>query len=132
MFAVAIFISYGLHCYVPVEVVWKGYLLPRLEAGGSQRITMWEYALRIALCLLTFILAVAVPRLGLFISLFGALCLSALGVCFPAVMEACLAYGRREKARLLLLKDAFLVIVGLIGLVAGTYTALLAIVRSFG
>ncbi|CAG9782190.1 unnamed protein product [Diatraea saccharalis] len=53
MFAIAIFISYGLHCYVPVEVVWKGYMLPRLEASGSQRITLWEYALRIGLCLLT-------------------------------------------------------------------------------
>lgn len=72
-------------------------------------------------------LAAAVPRLGLFISLFGALCLSALGICFPALMEACLAPRRR----LLLLKDALLFLVGLVGLLAGTYTALAAIVLSF-
>ncbi|XP_028156952.1 proton-coupled amino acid transporter-like protein CG1139 [Ostrinia furnacalis] len=130
MFAVAIFISYGLHCYVPVEVVWRGYLLPRLQAAGSRHLRLAEYALRVGLCLLTFVLAVAVPRLGLFISLFGALCLSALGICFPAVMEACLNVARRGP-RLQLAKDALLFVVGVVGLVAGTYTALLSIVRSF-
>ncbi|CAF4743321.1 unnamed protein product [Pieris macdunnoughi] len=134
MFAVAIFISYGLHCYVPVEVVWKGYLLPRLQQNGSQRIRLWEYGLRVVLCLLTFVLAVSVPRLGLFISLFGALCLSALGICFPALMEACQWYPKRASVQrsLMFLKDAFLFVVGLVGLVAGTYTALVSIVRSFG
>lgn len=55
MFAVAIFISYGLHCYVPVEVVWRGYLEPRLRnAAASPRATVLaEYALRVVLCLLT-------------------------------------------------------------------------------
>lgn len=53
MFAVAIFISYGLQCYVPVDVVWNGYLKPRLEAAGSQRLLLWEYGLRLFLCLLT-------------------------------------------------------------------------------
>ncbi|XP_014369798.1 proton-coupled amino acid transporter-like protein CG1139 [Papilio machaon] len=129
MFAVAIFISYGLHCYVPVEVLWKGYLLPWLEESGSNRLRVWEYALRVALCLLTFVLAVSVPRLGLFISLFGALCLSALGICFPAIMESFLQYPKKPK--LLLLKDALLFIIGIVGLLAGTYTALISIVRSF-
>ncbi|CAG5039805.1 unnamed protein product [Parnassius apollo] len=129
MFAIAIFISYGLHCYVPVEVLWKGYLLPWLEESGSRRLRLWEYTLRVALCLLTFILAVTVPRLGLFISLFGALCLSALGICFPAIMEAFLEYPR--KPPMLLVKDALLFIIGIVGLLAGTYTALISIWRSF-
>lgn len=64
------------------------------------------------------VLAVAVPRLGLFISLFGALCLSALGICFPAIMEACLCIARGG-SRLKLVKDALLFIVGIVGLVAG-------------
>ena len=55
MFAVAIFISYGLHCYVPVEVVWRGYLLPRLTRSGAPpaRLRSAEYGLRVVLCLLT-------------------------------------------------------------------------------
>ncbi|KAM3969012.1 proton-coupled amino acid transporter-like protein acs isoform 2-T2 [Aphomia sociella] len=132
MFAIAIFISYGLHCYVPVEVVWRGYLLPWLERSGSQRLRLWEYGLRILLCLITFVLAVAIPRLGLFISLFGALCLSALGICFPAIMEICVSFPDKfGPARIGLLKNILLFIIGIVGLVAGTYTALLSIVRSF-
>ncbi|CAK1554052.1 unnamed protein product [Leptosia nina] len=137
MFAVAIFISYGLHCYVPVEVVWRGYLLPRLEKASvsPSRTRLAEYGLRVALCLLTFVLAVSIPRLGLFISLFGALCLSALGICFPALMEACLWWGRRGTGSrvvyLVLLKDVALGAIGMLALVAGTYTALTSIVRSF-
>lgn len=133
MFAVAIFISYGLHCYVPVEVVWRGYLQPRLLAArfSPARLRLAEYALRVALCLLTFVLAVSVPRLGLFISLFGALCLSALGICFPAVMELCLSQPGGRGFWAVALKDVMLFLVGLVGLVAGTYTALSAIIRSF-
>lgn len=156
MFVVAIFISYGLHCFVPVEVVWR-YVRPSplLAQASPINLRRAEVALRILLCLLTceyhrhreyrhvrtrlpltpcvtVVLAAAVPRLGLFISLFGALCLSALGICFPALMEACLSYpARGGTARLVLLKDALLFVVGLVGLVAGTYTALAAIVASF-
>ncbi|XP_045783865.1 proton-coupled amino acid transporter-like protein CG1139 [Maniola jurtina] len=133
MFAVAIFISYCLHCYVPVEVLWKGYILPRVQRSAPGRERLCEYALRVALCLLTFVLAVAVPRLGLFISLFGALCLSALGICFPALMEICVHFPQRASAARSVLfgKDVLLLLVGLVGLVAGTYTALVSIVRSF-
>ncbi|XP_061707880.1 proton-coupled amino acid transporter-like protein CG1139 [Cydia pomonella] len=136
MFSVAIFISYGLQCYVPVDVVWSGYLRPRLlQSHASQpKLVASEYALRIALCLLTFVFAVSIPRLGLFISLFGALCLSALGICFPALMEMCLSWadeGATGGGRLRRVKDWLLFIFGIIGLVVGTATALLAIVESF-
>ncbi|XP_039763925.1 proton-coupled amino acid transporter-like protein CG1139 isoform X1 [Pararge aegeria] len=133
MFAVAIFISYCLHCYVPVEVLWRGYVLPRVQRSAPARRRLCEFALRVALCLLTFVLAAAVPRLGLFISLFGALCLSALGICFPALMELCVNFPRRASAARSVLfgKDILLFIIGIVGLVAGTYTALVSIVRSF-
>ncbi|XP_050684199.1 proton-coupled amino acid transporter-like protein CG1139 [Leptidea sinapis] len=133
MFAVAIFISYGLQCYVPVEVLWEGYLLPRLGQYSPEKQKYWQYGLRASLCILTFLLAVSIPRLGLFISLFGALCLSALGICFPALMEACLTFQetRGQSRGHIYVKDAFLFIIGLVGLVAGTYTALISIVRSF-
>lgn len=55
MFAVAIFISYGLHCFVPVDVVWRGYVEPRLRAAATPpaRLVLAEYVLRVLLCLLT-------------------------------------------------------------------------------
>ncbi|KOB73934.1 Amino acid transporter, partial [Operophtera brumata] len=53
MFVVAIFISYVLHCFVPVEVVWS-YVSPRLAPDSSPgKLRCAKTALRVCLCLLT-------------------------------------------------------------------------------
>lgn len=81
---------------------------------------------------LLVLLAAAIPRLGLFISLFGAFCLSALGLAFPAIMELCVLYpDQLGTGNYILWKDVLLIVVSLIGLVSGTYTAVRDIVFSF-
>lgn len=77
-------------------------------------------------------LAVAIPLLDLFISLFGALCLSALGIAFPAIIELCVAHINRKLNALLILKDILLIIVGILGLVIGTYCSLIEIIKKMG
>jgi proton-coupled amino acid transporter len=84
------------------------------------------------LCL-TVLLAVAIPRLELFISLFGALCLSALGIAFPATVELCLLWPSKSYGRFywILVKDILLIVCGILGLLIGTYTSIANIVHSF-
>lgn len=53
LFAVAILISYVLQCYVPVEIVWKTYVRPKLVEREVKKLLLWEYVLRVGLCLLT-------------------------------------------------------------------------------
>lgn len=82
---------------------------------------------------LTVLLAVAIPNLELFISLFGALCLSALGLVFPALIQL-FTYWKQTSGMqkvIMVLTDLFIVIVGLIGLVVGTYTSLSEIIATF-
>uniref|UniRef100_A0A7G3ABM4 Putative amino acid transporter n=1 Tax=Lutzomyia longipalpis TaxID=7200 RepID=A0A7G3ABM4_LUTLO len=130
IFAVAIFISYGLQCYVPVEIIWNQYLLKRFE--DSPKKLMMEFVTRIVVVIMTFLLAVAIPRLGLFISLFGALCLSALGLAFPAIMEICVLWpDKLGPCRFVLYRDIALIIFGIVGLVAGTYVSVRDIILSF-
>lgn len=79
------------------------------------------------------LLAVAIPNLELFISLFGAFCLSALGLAFPALIELCTYWkivGGYEKVWLIV-KTALIVAVGIAGLTIGTYTSLVEIVKTF-
>lgn len=107
MLALAIFISHGLNCYVAINITWTEYLEKRLSKDSPK--ILWEYAVRTLLVLLTcktnlvenlhsqriknlylllfhsVLLAIAIPNLELFTSLFGALCLSVLGLVFPAV-----------------------------------------------
>lgn len=62
------------------------------------------------------VLAISVPLLGLFISLVGAFCLSALGIAFPAIIEMC-AYWPDQLGfrRWILWKDILLIVIGIIG-----------------
>lgn len=130
LFAVAIFISYGLQCYVPVDIIWNVYLVKKYKDSNNKFV--YEMLVRIVVVIVTFLLAVAIPRLGLFISLFGALCLSALGIAFPAIMEICVLWpDKLGPGKLTLWKDIILILFGVIGLVAGTYTSVRDIIYSF-
>ncbi|XP_075160922.1 proton-coupled amino acid transporter-like protein acs [Haematobia irritans] len=131
MLAFAIFITHGLACYVAIDITWNDYVARKL---GPQRSKLfWEYVVRTLLVLVTFLLAVAIPNLELFISLFGALCLSALGLAFPALIQICTHwYNTHGMAKVWLLFSNFvLIIVGILGLVIGTYTSLAEIIASF-
>ncbi|CAB3258822.1 unnamed protein product [Arctia plantaginis] len=119
LYIIAILTSYALHCYVPIEILWRDYLEPRLERKQAtpERKRAYLYGLRIGLCIMTFLVTMAVPRLGLFISLFGALCLSALAISFPVLMEICTYYpDRYGPCHFRLLKDILLFLFGLVGL----------------
>ncbi|XP_065332767.1 proton-coupled amino acid transporter-like protein CG1139 [Cloeon dipterum] len=128
MFSLAIFITYALQCYVPVDIIWNNYLKSKYEKHSKSLLI--ELGVRTMLVLTTFVLAVAVPRLELFISLFGALCLSALGLCFPALIEMCVEW-RNSPGPFLYLKDLLIFIFSLVALVIGTSLSLKEIVHSF-
>lgn len=129
MFAIAIFITYALQAYVPVEIIWNTYLDQRIQ----NRKFFWEYVCRTLVTLATFTLAVSIPRLGLFISLFGALCLSALGIAFPAIIEICVLWPDNDlgPCMIMLIKNLCLIVFGVLGLVVGTYVSIVDIVASF-
>ncbi|BES98561.1 amino acid transporter [Nesidiocoris tenuis] len=130
IFALAIFITYALQCYVPVEIIWTTYMKKKYE--HSEHKLLYEYVMRICVVIVTFLLAVAIPRLGLFISLFGALCLSALGIAFPAIIEICVLWpDQLGPLNYVLWKDILLILFGIVGLVVGTGTALMDIIVSF-
>jgi Transmembrane amino acid transporter protein. len=53
IFAVAIFISYGLQCYVPVEIIWSRYLKQHLENATPGKKLLVEYIMRVSVVLVT-------------------------------------------------------------------------------
>jgi len=92
-----------------------------------------QYSYHLLILCYTVLLAVAIPRLELFISLFGALCLSALGIAFPSTVELCLLWPTKSYGRLywILAKDILLIVCGIVGLIIGTYVSIANIVVSF-
>jgi proton-coupled amino acid transporter len=46
MFAVAIFITYALQCYVPLEIVWNTYIKDRMANDSGRKKLLVEYIMR--------------------------------------------------------------------------------------
>lgn len=82
--------------------------------------------------LISVSLAILIPRLGLFISLLGALCLSILGLLFPAIIEICVSYpDNYGRFYHVILKCSFIILLGLFAFGSGTYRSIQDIVLSF-
>ncbi|XP_032673005.1 proton-coupled amino acid transporter-like protein CG1139 isoform X2 [Odontomachus brunneus] len=134
LLAIAIFFTHPIQCYVAIDIAWNEYIGPAMDKFKLVRFKLvWEYVVRTIVILLTFVLAITIPELDLFISLFGAFCLSGLGLAFPAIIQICAFWkivGPREK-KIMLAKNMCLVLIGALGLVVGTYTSIRGIVNKF-
>ncbi|CAG9841153.1 unnamed protein product [Diabrotica balteata] len=132
LYSTAIFISYGLQGFPAAQITFTTYILPHLgEDPSEKKKLIYEYILRFGIVFLTFILAISVPLLGLFISLVGAFCLSALGIAFPAIIEMSAFWpDRLGRGNFIFWKDIVLILIGLIGLVVGSYSCIYAIVQA--
>ncbi|XP_046587245.1 proton-coupled amino acid transporter-like protein CG1139 isoform X1 [Neodiprion lecontei] len=131
LLALAIYVTHALQCYVAVDITWSDYLGPVLEKNSHR--LFWEYVMRTCLVVVTFLFAVAIPKLEYFISLIGALSLSGLGLAFPAIIYTCTFWNvtNRTEKIIMIAKNSAVVAFGFLGLIAGTYTSLLQIINYF-
>ena len=79
----------------------------------------------------TVVLAEAIPQLGLFISLVGAVSSTALALIFPPIIEIVVCWQNAKLDRLTLIKDIFILMIGALGCVTGTYESLSEIIKAF-
>ncbi|XP_026319730.1 proton-coupled amino acid transporter-like protein pathetic isoform X1 [Hyposmocoma kahamanoa] len=127
MIAIAMFFTYSLQFYVPMEIIWKNV---RHLFGARKNLA--EYSIRIAIIIITLCIAIAIPNLGPFISLVGAVCLSFLGLIFPAAIETVTFWDRPNglgRFNWVLWKNIFLVFFGIIGFLTGSYVSICEILE---
>lgn len=125
MIAIAIFLTYGLQFYVPMEIIWKNLK----QYFGSRKLA-GEYLVRIVLVIFTVAVAIAVPNLGPLISLVGAVCLSTMGLMFPSVIELVTVWEQENglgKWNWKLWKNIVIICFGILGFLTGTYCSILEI-----
>lgn len=122
-----ILFSYALQMYVPIEILWP-HILKRW--GPFKYSSLTDIIFRSSLVLITFILAEAIPHLSLFISLVGAVSSTALALFFPAIMDLAIHWEcGLGHLKWLLWKDSFIICIGIIGFLTGTYASIEAIVQ---
>lgn len=129
MYAVAIFISFGLQLYVVIRIIW-----PSIEARISSRKTKMvsEYVFRTALVLGAAGIAMVVPHLDLMISLVGSLASSSLALMFPPLIQIVTHAVEGEHLHIVeVIKNILIMLLGFIGFTTGTYAALNEIIKTF-
>eukprot|EP00095_Tigriopus_kingsejongensis_P005567 snap_masked-scaffold12_size759060-processed-gene-2.9 protein:Tk05567 transcript:snap_masked-scaffold12_size759060-processed-gene-2.9-mRNA-1 annotation:"proton-coupled amino acid transporter 4" len=124
MMSVAIFFSYALQFYVPVEIV-----LPIVASRFPSRPLLTEYIVRYSLVLFTFAMAAAIPKLDLFISLVGAVSSSTLALMAPPLIDVITFWPNISK--FCLVKNLCIFTLGFLGFVTGTYVSLQNIIEYF-
>ncbi|RVE44648.1 hypothetical protein evm_010667 [Chilo suppressalis] len=128
MVAVAVFFTYCLQMYAPMDIIWtrlQGYVPLKLHNLG-------QIVLRTFSVTITVVLAAAVPDLGLLISLVGAIFFSTLGLLIPVVVQTVHRWERGlGKYKYMLWKNAFLLMFYLLVLLTGCYTSVRDIINTF-
>lgn len=130
LFAVAVFLSYPLQFYVPINLIWP--LFQRKLPEDLQKSTTINSIYRAALVSTTFIAAAVVPYLDLVISLVGAISSSFIALIFPPLVHLVTIWDDRENISSsewiwIWIKGLAITLFGLAGSILGTYLSLVAI-----
>ncbi|XP_066148001.1 proton-coupled amino acid transporter-like protein CG1139 isoform X1 [Euwallacea fornicatus] len=126
-YCLCIYVSYGLNAYVPITIIYDEYLEPRLGEDASKlKKLVVEMFLRLLFVIATCTFSVTIPLLGLIISFCGSVCLSALGLIFPAFLEMCAYWeeGKSKPKTLCFWKEMAMIFIGLVGMSSGLYSTL--------
>uniref|UniRef100_A0A5S6R2A1 Aa_trans domain-containing protein n=1 Tax=Trichuris muris TaxID=70415 RepID=A0A5S6R2A1_TRIMR len=113
MAAVTIILSFPVQFYSPTEVICQ---IINRRVKSPKKALIVEYAVRYLLVLITFALAVLIPRLGLFISLVGALTASILAFFFPPIIDILIQYRGHKSPAWLYINNLLAFLFGILGL----------------
>ncbi|XP_012532802.1 proton-coupled amino acid transporter 1 isoform X2 [Monomorium pharaonis] len=127
--SLSILLSYALQFYVPIAIMWPGIVD---KFGPFKWPVFAEIVFRSVMCFITFILAEAIPKLNLFISLVGAVSSTALALVFPPIIEMIVCWHNTSLGFFTIAKDVMIVLIGVLGFATGTYESLTSIIESFG
>ncbi|KAG6444089.1 hypothetical protein O3G_MSEX003210 [Manduca sexta] len=120
LMAVMIFVTFALNFWAPFNLVWH-YVSRKHD---PKRYWLWERVYRAIFIVVITAIAIAFPNIGNLMGLLGAFCLSNMGFIFPAIIELLVVWENpglgRYKWRLW--KNVFVLIVGVLLFVAGTYS----------
>ncbi|XP_013178442.1 PREDICTED: proton-coupled amino acid transporter 2-like [Papilio xuthus] len=128
LMAIMIFITFALNFWAPFNLVWF-YLSKKHD---PKRHWLWERVYRAVFIVAITSIAIAFPNIGNLMGLLGAFCLSNMGFIFPALIELLVIWEvpglGRYKWRLW--KNVFVIIVGILLFVAGTYSNLKGLIAN--
>ncbi|XP_050101092.1 proton-coupled amino acid transporter-like protein CG1139 [Anopheles aquasalis] len=131
MIATGVLLGFALQFFVAIMILWP--IVENRSLTAQQHPVVCEMFFRILVVLMTFLIATFVPSLGLFISLIGAFCSSALALMFPPIIELIVSYSNpgERPSGWLLAKNVCILLLAVLGFATGTYESVSKIIEAF-
>ncbi|VVC38348.1 Amino acid transporter, transmembrane domain [Cinara cedri] len=131
LLSISIYFGYALSNYVAFDILWSK--IKNLIVDNRIPNIYFEYMLRIVIVCITFLLAFTLPYLNILISLMGSLCLSAVGIAIPAIVNYLTFFKSYEKGTwryyLFIARNLVIVLIAVYALVVGVYQNILEIME---
>ncbi|XP_017484046.1 PREDICTED: proton-coupled amino acid transporter 1-like [Rhagoletis zephyria] len=129
MVSAGVLLGYPLQFFIAIQIMWPNAMqLLHLQ----NRPFSGELLFRTIMVVLTLCIAELVPALGLFMSLIGALCSTALALVFPPMIELLVKRDDNKGPGVwLFTKNILILVLALMGFSTGTYESLSQIVTHF-
>ena len=126
-YALAIFFSYALRFYVPMEIIRNNFLEARWSGKMLQAI---DFVTITTINLFIFGLATAFPNLELFVSLLGAITMTTLNLMAPSLIDTASNWNDLGKYKWKALKNGIIFVLGVIVMLMGTFASLKKMVEN--
>ena len=126
MLIISVYVGYGIQIYIVIEMLWPA-ICRKLPGHLLEYQLLLEYGFRTGLVLVTFLLAVAIPNLEDIIPLVGVTAGMILAFVVPPLLEMVTFWEEWRLSfspaymGLLVLRDASLILLGIVGLCSGLY-----------
>ncbi|CAO1412560.1 unnamed protein product [Diamesa hyperborea] len=128
MIATGVGLGYCIQLFVPVQILYP--MIRRRMKCLDRYPYVGELIFRAILVLFTFIIAEAVPHLGLLLSLIGAVACTVLALVFPPILEfAVKSIGDDKIGYFVLVKNCIILFLAAVGFLTGVYEAIKNIVE---
>ncbi|XP_059608089.1 proton-coupled amino acid transporter 1-like [Phlebotomus argentipes] len=128
LICLGILFGYHLMFFVAVEIMWP-IVKDKLRVSS---LLLGERIFRVALIIITMLIAKFVPKLSLFISLIGAVLSTALALIFPPLIDLLCKWETNKGLRAgVLMKNILIVLIALLGFITCGYESLVQLIREF-
>ncbi|XP_017067393.1 proton-coupled amino acid transporter-like protein CG1139 isoform X1 [Drosophila eugracilis] len=128
--ALGVFLGYPIQFFVMIKILWPP--LKRSNNCAQKYPITIQVCLRFIMVMMTFGVALVVPKLNLFISLIGALCSTCLAFVIPVMIDfVTRAQVPKGLGVWSYIKNILILTVAVLGIVTGTYQSIVEIVKEF-
>ena len=124
---IGVVLGYSIQFFIPMEIMFPS--VRNVIKVADRNPLVGEIVFRIFMVLVTMGVALAVPNLGLLISLIGAICSNSLALLFPVLIEFLVeTRNNNSMSKTFLAKNLFILILAIVGFVSGGYESVKQII----